>query len=357
MKIQNRYYSSCKPLIRAMAFMMTLLYQIHGETLSGIPGAFVSVDLGSRSSALAGAQTAAPAASEVLLHNPSALYDAVWSGGYTFSNTYSLLNYNYLAGSFKMEKRPIAIGIGFIQNGDDVYSENEIMLGAATAWRYLRAGVTWKIRYASTGDGGEDFFSPETGENTKVSGQGVGLSGFDLGVRGLFFKERFIVGWVIKDMFSGVAWETENDAGTAKGDYWEYIPMSMAVGVQIALVEDLQTAIDIDPGVYNLPEFFDWNFLEEYSDIKNRLRIGVEWMPIYRFSKSELLKRLLVLRMGYAETLFEKDKSKYFAVGTGLAFPISESGKTKVSLDGGYQISTVFRKHSSFRLGISIRRD
>ena len=41
-------------------------------------------------------------------------------------------------------------------------------------------GLNWKWRYATTGEGGTDFYNPE-GKNTKVSGSGFGASGFDLG--------------------------------------------------------------------------------------------------------------------------------------------------------------------------------
>ena len=63
-------------LLRSMGILSVLITLFHVHTaadneLTGIPGAFAPVDIGAQSSALAGAQTADPHPTEVMLFNPA----------------------------------------------------------------------------------------------------------------------------------------------------------------------------------------------------------------------------------------------------------------------------------------------
>ncbi|MFC1585010.1 hypothetical protein ACFL5V_05645 [Fibrobacterota bacterium] len=346
------------PLLWANAVCLVLLISFSSgeENLSGIPGAFAPVDIGPKGSALAGAQTGSPDAAEVLIYNPAALYGAKWSGGYFYASNFDFIPYNFVSGSYRMNKLPLAFGMGAFQNGDEIYSENEVYLGAASSLWIFKGGISWKLRYASTGSGGTDFRDPETGLNTKVTGTGLGFSGFDLGLQAVFLKERLIVGGVVKDAFSAVAWDTENEAGTAKGEYLEFVPTSVKFGVQVEVSGDLFLYGDLEAAEYVLPPPFDWEIFEIYSDAKNKMCIGVEWLPLYRFTSIDWIRSLMMFRGGYKEVIFERDKSKLFAFGGAISFPVHNSGKsvTRVSIDGGYQINTIFEGHNSPVVGLSI---
>ncbi|MBF0430083.1 MAG: hypothetical protein HQK83_02300 [Fibrobacteria bacterium] len=336
-----------------LILLTVLLVVINGlaDELSGMPGAFATRDLGPRGAALAGAQTANPHATEALLYNPADLFDVKWSGGYAYSRAFDLIPYNFPAASYRFSKTPLAFGVVAIQNGDAIYSENELFFGVSTAWGFLRFGTSWKLRYASTGSGGEDFLDPESGQNTKVSGTGMGLAGFDFGVKGVFWKEKLCIGAVMKDAFSAVAWDTENEAGTAEGKYTEYVPLSIKVGMAYRFLSGAVISVDIEPGLYHLPPPFDFEFFKTYEDIKNRLCLGLELYPLGMFS-SGWVKELIALRGGYSEDVFEKDKAKVFAMGGGLAFPMGSY--LNVAIDAGYQINTIFQGNNSPIIGLSI---
>jgi hypothetical protein len=217
--------------------------------------------------------------------------------------------------------------------------------------------MIWKFRFASTESGGRSFIDPESGNNTRVSGRGLGWLGFDFGLQGVFLKERLIIGGVVKDVFSVVGWDTENEAGTAKGEYYESVPISVKFGAAIKLSDDLNIYGDLEAGQYSLPPPFNWKLFEIYSDAKSRMCLGLEWYPIYRFGSTAWVKELIVFRGGYSEVLFEKDKSKIISFGSGLAFPMfAGDSSPRVSIDGGYQANSNFIGHNAFRVGISIQR-
>ncbi len=334
--------------------VLIVLSGVRAEDYSGIPGAFASVDIGARSSGLAGAQTANPSPAEALLFNPASIYDAAWSTGYAYSDVFGLISYNNGAGSYRIAGSPWAVAGAYIQNGDDVYSENELFAAGAWAWKNYRLGATWKLRYSSTGSEGTDFIIE--GSNRRVSGSGLGLSGFDFGAKAVYFNEKLIFGVVVKDVLSVVAWSTENDARTAKGDYTEFVPMSARFGGEAVITDYIRFSMDMEPGLYSMPKPLKLPFLEVFSDTKNKFYAGLEVRPFLPFSSISLLQNLLLLRAGYSQVLFEKDDAYLFAFGAGLRVPFGNWGGLApvAAVDFGYQINTIFEGHNSPRLGLSV---
>ncbi|HLP40497.1 MAG TPA: hypothetical protein VK465_03230, partial [Fibrobacteria bacterium] len=253
-------------LTRVAGFLLATLVAQPRADVASAPGAFAPVPLGGRGTALAGAQTAAPAGVEAILYNPAAM-DATrdWSGGYYYSDMYALVPYHFTAGLYRLPERPFVVGAAWIQNGDEVYAENEVLLSGSYARGWVRLGATYKLRFAGTGDGGESFVDPEAGLERKVSGTGFGLLGFDVGATVQPFGPKYVMGLVFKDLLSRIAWSTSNEAGTAEGDYAEYVPVSLRYGFLFDPDPFLDLVVDFEPTLYH--------------DGRSKLATGLEIVP------------------------------------------------------------------------------
>lgn len=312
------------------------------QDLSGNPGAFAPVPIGGRGTALAGAQTAAPSGAEAIVYNPAALAATEqWGGAYYYSNMYALVPYHFTTGSYRLPGRPFVVGAGWIQNGDDVYSENEVLLSGSYTRGWLDLGATYKLRFAGTGSGGDEF-TDETGTGHKVTGSALGLLGFDLGAIARPFGPKYAAGIVVKDLLSRIAWSTHNAAGTAKGDYAEYVPVSLRVGVQFHPDPFLQLDVDVQPALYD--------------DAYAKLASGLEVIPLEALPAGWLkthLHDIVALRVGYGRNLFTDEASHKLAVGAGLAYAFAG---VRLAVDMGYEWVYNFDGNNNLRVGFSASR-
>jgi hypothetical protein len=312
------------------------------QELSGNPGAFAPVPIGGRGTALAGAQTAAPSGAEAIVYNPAALASTQeWGGGYYYSNMYALVPYHFTTGSYHLPGKPIVVGAGWIQNGDEVYAENEVLLSGSYTRGWLDVGATYKLRFAGTGSGGDEF-TDENGVGHQVSGSALGLLGFDLGAIARPFGPKYAMGLVVKDLFSRIAWSTRNAAGTAKGDYAEYVPVSMRLGMQFHPDPFLLMVVDIQPPLY--------------SDAYSKLASGLEITPLEALRDGWLKQHvhdLLALRVGYGRNLFTDEASHKLAIGAGLAYACLN---VRLAVDMGYEWVYNFDGNNNLRIGFSASR-
>ncbi|MDB5106145.1 MAG: hypothetical protein JWP91_3834 [Fibrobacteres bacterium] len=311
--------------------------------VSGSPGAFAPIAIGGRGTALAGAQTAAPVGVEAILYNPAAMAETKdWTGGYYYSNMYALVPYHFTSGTYRIKGKPYVVGAAWLQNGDDVYSENEVLLGGAFERGWVHLGGTYKLRFAGTGGGGEEFHDPETGLGHQVQGSALGLLGFDVGATVRPFGPKYTVGVTMKDLLSRISWDTRNEAGTAMGEYAEYVPVTLRYGFLFDPDPFLDLVVDYEPSLYH--------------DGLTRLATGIEVVPLELLPDSWVkpyLHDLVAGRIGYARNMFTNEASHRLSVGAGLGY---RTLGMRLAVDAAYEWVYNFEHHNNLRLGFNLSR-
>jgi hypothetical protein len=314
-----------------------------GASVAAAPGAFAPIAIGGRGTALAGAQTAAPDGVEAILYNPAAMgVTGDWTGGYYYGDMYGLIPYHFTSGTYRLKGSPLVGGVAWLQNGDEVYSENEVLLGAAYERGWVRLGGTYKLRFAGTGGGGTPFRDPETNLNHQVSGTALGLLGFDLGATVRPFGPKYALGVVLKDLFSRIAWDTRNEAGTARGEYAEYVPVTLRYGFLFDPDPFLDLAVDYEPALYH--------------DGLSRLATGVEFVPFELLRDSwakPYIHDALAARIGYARNMFTAEASHRLSTGAGVS--IRYLG-IRLSVDAAYEWVFNFEGQNNLRFGFNVSR-
>ncbi len=311
--------------------------------VSGTAGAFAPVGMGGRGTALAGAQTASPNGVEAILYNPAAMATTeAWTGGYSYSNLYALVPYHFTSGTYRMPTHPIVLGAAWLQNGDDVYSENEVLLGGAFNKGWVHLGGTYKLRFAGTGSGGTEFRDDETSLGHKVSGTALGLLGFDFGATVEPFGPKYVIGVSVKDLFSRISWNTSNEVGTAKGKYAEYIPLSIRYGFLFNPDPFLDLVVDFEPSLYH--------------DTYSRLASGIEAVPLELLPDSwmkQYVHDMLAFRIGYARNLFTSEASHRLSMGAGLGYRYMG---IRLAVDMAYEWVYNFESNNNLRIGLNFSR-
>jgi hypothetical protein len=334
------------PAAAFIASALVLARPARAVDVSGSPGAFAPIPIGGRGTALAGAQTAAPTGVEAIIYNPAAMAATRdWTGGYYYSSMYALVPYHFTSGTYRIKGvkgSPYVVGAAWTQNGDEVYSENEVLLGGAMERGWVHLGATYKIRFAGTGGGGSEFIDPETNLGHQVQGTALGLLGFDLGATVQPFGPKYTAGVVVKDLFSRISWDTRNEAGTAMGEYAEYVPVTLRYGLLFDPDPFLDLVVDYEPSLYH--------------DGLTRLASGVEVVPFEMLPDSRLkpyVHDLLAARIGYARNMFTKEASHRFSLGAGMAY---RSFGLKLAVDAAYEWVYNFEHHNNLRVGFNLSR-
>lgn len=332
--------------IRILSALMALCaasVSVRAADVSAAPGAFAPIAIGGRGTALGGAQTAAPSGAEAILYNPAAMASVRdWTGGYAYAEMYDLVPYHFTSAAYRLKGRPFVLGAAWLQNGDEIYSENEVALGAAYEHGWVRLGGAYKLRFAGTGSGGEEFRDPETGLGRQVDGTALGLLGFDFGASIQPFGPQYTAGVVLKDLFSRISWNTENQAGTAQGKYAEYVPVTLRYGFLFDPDPFLDLAVDFEPSLYH--------------DGLSRLATGVEMVPFELLPDSwgkSHVHDMLAGRVGYARNLFTKEASHRLSLGGGLSCRYMGM---RLSVDMAYEWVYNFDGHDNVRVGFNLSR-
>lgn len=311
--------------------------------VSPAAGAFAPVPIGGRGTALAGAQTAAPAGVEAILYNPAAM-DATgeWAGGYYYSDMYALIPYHFTAGMYRPAGRPFVLGAAWLQNGDEVYAENEVLLSGSYARGWVRLGATYKLRFAGTGGGGEGFRDPESGLERKVEGSAFGPLGFDVGAIIQPFGPKYAFGVTFKDLLSRISWNTGNEAGTAKGEYAEYVPVTLRYGFLFDPDPFLDLVMDFEPSLYRHG--------------RSKLAAGLEVIPLELLRDGPLkehVRDLVAARIGYGRNLFTNEASHRLALGAGIGYRYMG---VRFAADIGYEWNFNFEDANTLRMGFAVVR-
>jgi hypothetical protein len=325
------------------AFLAATAGTTGAASVAGAPGAFAPIPMGGRGTALAGAQTASPAGVEAILYNPAAMASTKdWSGGYYYSNMYGLVPYHFTSGTYRLPGRPFVTGVAWLQNGDDVYSENEVLLGGSYERGWVQLGATYKLRFAGTGVGGTEFRDPETNLGHQVQASALGLLGFDLGATVRPFGPKYAMGVVLKDLASRIAWDTRNEAGTARGEYAEYVPVTLRYGFLFDPDPFLDLTVDYEPALYH--------------DGLTRLATGVEFVPLELLPDSwakPYVHDALAARIGYARNMFTDEASHRLTAGAGVS--VRYLG-VRLSVDAAYEWVFNFDGNDNLRLGFNVSR-
>lgn len=330
-------------ILAAVAVLCPAAAETLAADVSASPGAFSPIAIGGRGTALGGAQTAAPSDVEAILYNPAAMASTRdWAGGYYYADMYALIPYHFTSATYRLKGRPFVLGGAWLQNGDDIYSENEVLLGAAYERGWVRVGGTYKIRFAGTGAGGEAFRDPEIGLNRQVEGGALGLLGFDLGATLMPFGPQFVFGVAMKDLLSRIYWNTENEAGTARGEYAEYVPVTLRYGFLFDPDPFLDLVVDFEPALYHHG--------------LSRLAAGIEVLPFELLPDSWAkphIHDMLSARTGYARNMFTHEASHRFSLGGGFGYRYLG---LRLSVDAAYEWVYNFESHDNLRVGFSLSR-
>jgi hypothetical protein len=333
-----------KPFIRSVLFPIWIAATAFDTwAVSGRAGAFAPLPVGARGAGLAGAQTANPEASDALFINPAGITQIqAWHTGYYHANAYGLVPYHQVDAIYRQPGQPFWGAAAWKQNGDDVYSENEVRLGAGFQREYMRVGATWNLRYAGTGSGGTDFRDPETGLNRRVDATGMGYFGFDAGAIAQPFGPRYGLGVAFHDILSRIAWNSSNEAGTANGEYAQYLPIGVRFGLYAHPDDAVSFHLDYEPSLYH--------------DGLSRIASGFEAMPMEWLPDSQIKKvvhDLVSVRIGYARNMFSTEAFHRLAAGGGLK--MAYAGMT-LTTDMAYEWVYEFTGHNSLRFGFQVAR-
>lgn len=328
-------------LLAATAASLTLA--IEAFAVSGRGGAFVALPVGARGAALAGAQTASPSAGDALFLNPAGMTQVgYWNTNYQHANAYGLLPLHQVGALWHQPGMPIWYGAAWKQSGDEIYAENELRIGAAYKREYMNAGITWNLRHAGTGTGGTDFHDPDFGLNRRVEATALGLVGFDAGAIAHPFGPNYALGVVFHDLLSRVSWDSENEAGTAAGEYAQYLPITVRFGLYAKPDAAMAFMLDFEPSLYH--------------DGLSRIATGLESFPLEWLPDSKakgFVHDILALRLGYARNMFSQEA--FHRLGMGLGFNMAYGGTT-LNCDLAYEWVFTFEDRNSLRFGFQLTR-
>ncbi|MEO7423745.1 MAG: hypothetical protein ABI036_01080 [Fibrobacteria bacterium] len=332
-----------KRILSSLGIAASLLSAARAVEVSGLPGAFAPIAIGGRGTALAGAQTAAPVGVEAILYNPAAMAETRdWSGGYYYSNMYDLVPFHFTSATYRLPGRPFVLGAAWLQNGDDVYSENEVLLGGALERGWVHLGATYKLRFAGTNGGGSEFIDNEAHVGHQVQGTALGMLGFDVGATVKPFGPKYVFGVTLKDLLSRISWDTHNEANTALGEYAEYVPVTLRYGFLFDPDPFLDLVVDYEPSLYH--------------DGLTKLSTGVEVIPFELLPDSRLkpyVHDMLAARIGYARNMFTREAAHRLALGGGLGYRYLGM---RVNVDMAYEWVYNFEHHNNVRVGFSLSR-
>lgn len=326
-------------------FVMASVLSVYQSAIAvgGKVGAFAPMPVGARAAALAGAQVADPELSSALFLNPAGITQVMsWATGYHHANAYGLLPYHEVDGLWHRPGAPWWLGAAWKQNGDEIYAENELRLGGAYRREYMSVGATWNLRYAGTGSGGTDFFDDETGLNHRVEATALGYFGFDFGAIAHPFGPNYALGVVAHDVLSRVSWSSENEAGTARGDYAQYIPMVMRFGLYAHPDPAMAFHLDFEPTFYH--------------DGVSRLATGIESFPLEWMPDSKAkawVHDLVAMRLGYARNMFTTEAFHRLALGGGLKVLY---GGLSLQANMAYEWVFTFEDRNTLRFGFQLTR-
>jgi len=257
----------------SVLLLFLLAFQVRGQELSGIPGAFVDIGFGARPSAMGFAYAGLADDVHSVIWNPAGLSNLrKKQAAFTYTDQLGLVSYHYLAASMplsRIDKK--TIGLAVISSGDKALREWTIQGSYSQEFHGFLVGASLKFRYASFGNNSineSDYVIFEPDEiNDGILNQVYGsASGFGIDIGAMYMlTEKVTLGLMLKDIYSPIFWDSQNDNPVAKpkGKYDELIPFEAVLGTSIKITDNIIAAVDYSP-----------NFLSESNA---RISGGAEW--------------------------------------------------------------------------------
>ncbi|HEB83502.1 MAG TPA: hypothetical protein ENI92_00730 [Bacteroidetes bacterium] len=264
------------------------------QDLSGIPGAFADIGLGTRPLGMGGAYVAVQDGENAARWNPAALArGGPRAAGFTWTNQFNLIPYNYLTAG--IPGKSWGVGLFAETAGDDVLRETTIAAAGAVSSdqaaflaplkRWLPGvslGLTAKVRLASYGN------NTDSGPG-QVTGDAFGY-GLDIGLLWTVPKIKGLsMALVGRDLVNVINWNS-----SAKGSYGEGVPAAVVYGLAYQPSRRTLLALDLQPALY--------------GDTHWRTAVGVEMRP---FSA-------IALRGGVAQNLGSRWLNRDVTLGIGV---------------------------------------
>jgi len=276
---------------------------------------------------------------DAIIHNPSLLLNNDTDYLLAVENTaqLDLVNHNFV--SFAKRKSPSSAWAGAaVYSGDEALSEitgyfsytairNSSM--GKSSLKMLPKGLSlgFNLKYFGKflGSNKAGSYLDENDQDHQVTGSAHGF-GIDLASTYQFRKYHNLA-VVIKNSLSAIWWSSENEVGTAEGNYQEGKPVSLKLGYgyqkdRFSFVTDYQPAIA--------------------SDLDSDLSFGFEY---YLFPDK------LALRSGYKKELFTGDNEK-ISFGAGINHKLKRN--LYFQLDLAYQVITSWQGHNNLIIACSI---
>lgn len=275
-----------------------------GQDQSSIPGAFIDVGYGDRPVAMGNAYVGLADDVNAVYLNPAGLsFLTAPQIQFTHTKLMGLVDYNFVTAALPFKGNQ-AVGLTFINSGDDLMREISGHLAYSYRIGQVSAGIAGKFRYSSFGNNTlleSDFsgiFDPgeiSTGLSNQVTGDGTGY-GLDLSA---LYKatDNLTFGIMVRDVFAPFSWSSQvaSSESQAKGEYTEDIPYELLFGS---------------------------SYQSEHSTFSVEVRPSTdkEQDDAIRFGFERVFFDVLALRLGTEQWLNNLDDDKYMA-GVGLNIP------------------------------------
>lgn len=308
-------------IIIIITFLPLLLI---ADSLSGIDTAYYDFD--PRIIAMGGASIAVEAASPAaIIANPASM--AEQEQKYIFQVTNStyldLISYNYAGASWQISpEKVLALALDF--SGDEAMSEYEMIFSYSTIFKKINLGFNLKLLGSSFGDNASGVWYDENGYNHQVQGGSFGFA-IDWGLQ-YKISTQHRLGIFNRNLVNTIFYESDNEVGTAEGNYNESRPVSLVLGYCYQLAPAL-FALDYD--------------LSLYGDRESYLKSGLE---------IAFINDILKLRTGMATKLYSLD-TMHYDLGCGIAFKIAAK---EFQLDIAYRIFTQWQGYNNLLFGLKL---
>ena len=273
---------------------------------------------------------------DAIIHNPARLMNSDKEFQVTMENSaqLDLVNHNFVAYS-KRAPRWSAWAVGAVYSGDEAMSDitgyfsyNFIKSREgifSLMPRQMNLGLSLKYFGKFYGNNSSGSYVDNDNLNHQVSGSAHGF-GIDVASVYRFNPEHFFT-VVLKNGLSGIWWSSENEVGTAEGDYQEGKPVSLKLGYGYKSDRFIFTS-DYQPATA--------------SDLDSNLSLGFEYYLVYD---------KLALRSGYKRDIFSGNNEK-IGIGTGISQKLNK--RVAFHLDIAYQIVTSWQGHNNLLISLTL---
>lgn len=275
---------------------------------------------------------------DAVIHNPSLLINSTSSYRISVENSaqLNLVNHNFI--SFSQRKSTSSAWAGSaVYSGDEALSEitaylsysiiksleDKSILSRLPKGLYLGFNLKYFGKFLGSNKSGS--YVDENDQNHQVTGSAHGF-GVDIATSYQFRKNHNLA-LVVKNGLSGIWWSSENEVGTADGNYQEDKPVSLKLGYGYQK-KRFSFATDYEPATT--------------SDLDSNLSLGLEYF---------IFPELFSFRSGYKKDLLTGENEKV-SFGAGINHKFKRN--LYFQLDLAYQVITSWQGHNTLLISCSV---